>query len=452
MLQKSTDLMSDKEEKPRWLQNADTSDEELPRVLVSTPYPFNTETGGGITLRSLFQGWPKNRLAQVYGMGHSRDSNMCDNYFLLNESSARWTSPSPIWRMRRFAPFILGQNEVGAIWARLTSQLMKFVRDFQPEIIFTQLGTLLQIRLAMRLAEFAGVPLAVHVADDWANGFHQGKDPVNRYLHHRLEKEFREALEVTAVRWGMSLPMAQAYRERYGGEWGHIYNPIFVERWPERSAPKSTNGKFRVLYSGSIIGGAQKRSLTDICDAVAGLGAEGMEIEMNIYTFAQYLGLRAELERPPYVRMHEQAPYEKLPEHLASADLLVLPVNFDQESINYIRYSMPGKVSEYLLSGTPTLVYGPGEVVPVEYAQREGWGEVITQQGIEGVMKAIRDLAADPGRRAALARRAREVGLKNHDAKVIRARFRHEISQAVIQTKKYERGSRREECETRSFA
>jgi glycosyltransferase involved in cell wall biosynthesis len=408
---------------------------ELPRVLVCTTYPFNTETGGGITLRSLFEGWQSDHLAQIYRIGLIPDVGISVHNYPLDAMVPALSSRA-LYQLLRAGYFAVGLGDAWALGAQLTKRMRSFVREFEPEIIFTQLGSLPQIELARKLSKFAGVPLAVHIADDWANGFYQGKDPVSRYLHHRLEREFREALEVTAVRWGMSLPMARAYEERYGGQWGYLYNPVFVERWPERAEPAEPRQKFRLLYSGSIVGNAQKRSLVELCEAVARLGREGMEIELNIYTFAQYLTQREELERLPYVRMHEQVPFEELPEHLGSADLLVLPVNFDEESVNYIRYSMPGKVSEYLMSGTATLVYGPAEVVPVEYALREGWGEVVSEQGVECVMRAIRELAANGERRAELARRAREVGLRNHNAEVIRSRFRHDILLAVQQTRR----------------
>jgi glycosyltransferase involved in cell wall biosynthesis len=296
------------------------------------------------------------------------------------------------------------------------------VREFDPEIIFTQLGSLPQISLAIALSRFTKKPLAIHITDDWANGFYQGTDSVSRYLHRQLESGFRRALKLSSVRWGMSVPMAEAYERRYGGEWGYIYNPVIVERWPERARRTDRDKKFRLLYSGSIVGNTQQASLREVCAAVKQLGAEGMDIELNIHTFSQYLAQCADLQSLPFVRMHEQVPFEKLPEHLASADLLVLPVNFDQASFNYIRYSMPGKLSEYLMSGTPTLVYGPAEVVPVEYALREKWGQVVTQPGVEGLIKAIRELATNEELRAGLARRAREVGLKNHNAELIRSR------------------------------
>jgi hypothetical protein len=76
----------------------------------------------------------------------------------------------------------------------------------------------------------------------------------------------------------------------------------------------------------------------------------------------------------------------------------------------------------------------------------------VTQPGVEGLMKAIRELAANEELRTRLARRAREVGLANHNAELIRSRFRQEISRGVMQANQLQRGSGREKCEARSFA
>ncbi len=65
---------------------------------------------------------------------------------------------------------------------------------------------------------------------------------------------------------------------------------------------------------------------------------------------------------------------------IATADALLLPVNFSDESVRFIRYSMPTKVPAYLTVGTPILAYGPTETAQVNYARKAGWGELVTRQ------------------------------------------------------------------------
>jgi len=56
----------------------------FPKVLIFGQ-PFNSYSGGGITLTNLFKGWPKDRIAVTY-IGHglfNATADVCDNYYQL---------------------------------------------------------------------------------------------------------------------------------------------------------------------------------------------------------------------------------------------------------------------------------------------------------------------------------------------------------------------------------
>ena len=112
-------------------------------------------------------------------------------------------------------------------------------------------------------------------------------------------------------------------------------------------------------------------------------------------------------------------------------DLLVPPVNFDHRSIQYIRYSMPTKVPAYLASGTPILVYGPTSVAQVDYALREGWGEVVSRHGVESLKDAIVGLWQSEERRLQLSLNARRVAQANHDSRVVRTGFQKALHRSA---------------------
>ena len=60
---------------------------------------------------------------------------------------------------------------------------------------------------------------------------------------------------------------------------------------------------------------------------------------------------------PLVLKINKKVPYTQLPDVFAKVDLLLLSNDFDNNSITYLKYSMPTKASEYMISGTPTLVY-----------------------------------------------------------------------------------------------
>src|SRR5690606_15648564 len=67
----------------------------LPKVLI-VGQPFNSDTGGGITLSNLFGGWDKDRLAVVcsgYLINESTDLETCSNYYQLGQKEHKWVFP-----------------------------------------------------------------------------------------------------------------------------------------------------------------------------------------------------------------------------------------------------------------------------------------------------------------------------------------------------------------------
>jgi glycosyltransferase involved in cell wall biosynthesis len=177
---------------------------------------------------------------------------------------------------------------------------------------------------------------------------------------------------------------------------------------------------------------AQLQSLIDCCNAVQALRDEGLPISMEIYSPShateQY---RERLVVGTAISLQDTiADDEVFFRTLQGVDMLVLPVNFDEYTIEYIRYSMPTKVPAYLAVGTPILVYGPAEVAQVSYATKSGWGMPVTVRDMGALKDALRRLATDMQLRQELSDRARQMAAAHHDARVVREQFQAALSSA----------------------
>ena len=109
---------------------------------------------------------------------------------------------------------------------------------------------------------------------------------------------------------------------------------------------------------------------------------------------------------------------------MAAADLLVIPYDFDRQSVQFIKFSMSTKVSEYMASGTPILVYAPEETAVVKYARSEKWGSVVSQRNKTLLKQMIIQLIQTPDLRESLGSQARNLASQNHDAVKVREQFR----------------------------
>lgn len=89
------------------------------------------------------------------------------------------------------------------------------------------------------------------------------------------------------------------------------------------------------------------------------------------------------------VSYREPVPYAELPHKFGEADILYLPYDFSEKSLRFIRYSMPTKASEYMVSGTPVLIFAPSDTALARYAEEYRWAKVVTENNLDSLKEAL---------------------------------------------------------------
>jgi glycosyltransferase involved in cell wall biosynthesis len=438
-----------------------------PRVLIVTSSTFNPFTGTGISLLNLFKGWPKERLANLHREPGLPDTSVCERFYYLAEREMAWRFPVsaiagairkvsrlrnsgggpgrppagpsvpaggaatgngdiPLSRVLPQRLVDLGVKQGLIDWrteARLTSELRAWIEDFRPQLVYTSLGDLGFLKLVRLIREGYGVPTVIQMADDWPEGRYRGL--VSRWLRGEMERELRRALGGASLRFGICDAMCRAYEQRYALPFRSCISPVETEEWlPFAKTDWSYAGSFRVVYMGTVHPLAQLQSLADVARAISEMHQAGIAIHFEIYTPEAFVGeLRRKFRGLAGIRVTQSPTTSQAPPVLGGADLLVIPVNFDRSSFQYIKYSLPAKAIAYMISSCPVLLYGPANVPPVEYARSEGWGFVVDTRGPAGMKEAIRALMGDEALRKKLGSRGREVATRDHDAKRLRAWF-----------------------------
>lgn len=446
-------------------------DDAWPRVLFLTPCAFNGVTGGGVTFSNLFRGWPKDRLACVTSDTVPVSREVCERYFQLGAAERRRvglggrfapvrlvggemrevgtkdtstpTSPTPAAATpgpaRRLVTRLLGTAglpEAGV----LSDRLRAWVDDFQPDVVYTILGDQAMIDLAEQMSETLGLPLVLHCMDEGVT------EPARtgwygRRFNAGYRAGFRRLVDRAADRLAICDAMADRYAQRYARPFASFHNAAEVERVfaYHRPATELRNDPPRVLYAGSIYPIAQDRSLLDCCAAVQRLNRSGTPVELHVHASRTLFGQYApQVEAFDGCAFHEALDDDPaFFEAITSADVLLLPANFDAESVRYIGLSMPTKVPAYLASGTPTLVYAPRSVAQVRAAAEDGWGMIVDEQATPGTSRApllddaLRVLLADGALRQRLADDAAVIAREHHDAPTVRRRFRDTLRRAA---------------------
>lgn len=427
---------------------------DLPRVLFLTPCAFNPITGTGVTFSNLFRGWPRARLATVTDDPVPVSRDVCDQYFFLTDQELRYQPPLHWLRRRTHSQQLPTGGSAGGAgrfpaWRRaakkllgaggpperacLSPRLAAWLDDYRPELVYSILGTTGYCDLLEAIARHCAAPFVLHVMDHgtiapaWPGLFGWW---ARRGLERRLPRLMRGAAGCLAI----GEAMAREYGRHYGRPFAHFQNTMDLthhQPFVKRDLRCGTPARF--VYVGSLHPYATAQALQDCAAAIAALRGNGLAVELTVYTPLELFGSQAAAlgGQPGVVVRPAPTADAEFFRVLQAADALVLPVNFDEASVHFIRLSMPTKVPSYLASGVPILVYGPRGTAQVDYAAQHGWGHVIDVRAAAPLQAGMQAILADAGLRAALSCRARNVAAEFHDADVVRARFQQFLAAAL---------------------
>ncbi len=120
----------------------------------------------------------------------------------------------------------------------------------------------------------------------------------------------------------------------------------------------------------------------------------------------------------PALRILGYQPYARLPEVLASADVLLALLEAEAG-----RFSVPSKVLTYLCAGRPLIAAVAPENLAARVLERSGAGILVPPTGAAALLAAADELLADPDRREELGRRGRAYAEATFDIEAVAARF-----------------------------
>ncbi|WP_431896137.1 glycosyltransferase family protein [Micromonospora haikouensis] len=410
-----------------------------PRVLVVTALPFSRSTGGGITSSNLFAGWPRDRLAQL----HTEDgaqAEVCERFFRLplRQAPVEYHLRRLLQRQRGQGPASTaggnaGPAEQGAADQgtaaraqlhaaydlsplRVPHGLGDWLRDFRPDVVYCTLGTIRLTRLALLAARRCRTPMVPHFMDDWpATLYADGElgGLARRALHRGLSAVLRRS----AFGLGISAPMAEEYRRRYGIPFTAFANSVAdSELDPPAGRPDRPEGSgtLELVYVGALHLDRWE-SLLAVADAVDAANRAGRSMRLTLHVPEKdraWYGPR--FAGRPAVRVAEPLADADVPAVLRGADILLHVESFAEAHRRYARYSLSTKLPRYLAAGRPILGYGPAELASMWHIEEAGAGLVVGAADQRLLLDRLTTLATDGALRAELARAGHAYAARHH--------------------------------------
>ncbi len=439
----------------------------IPKVLIFGQ-SFNKNTGGGITLSNLFTGWPMDKIA-VANIGHGMrniDNSICENYYLLGKNEYKWVFPFNKLQRQFESGVIKSSNKLETNsniqkkqpGTSLLTYRKKFIEkaffpfldymgfspkmsklilsvsfknwldDYQPDVIYVQVSNLESINFVIELKTYLKKPVILHMMDDWPSVI-SSEGPLKNYWNNTIDKALRNLLNNCSLLMSISDAMTEEYEQRFGLKFTAFHNPIIIENWLPYSKNNwnvNNDNGFKILYTGRI-GTANTESIKKIAIAIDSLCSDGFNISLDIYSPDMNTDNAIGLKIFKGVNLKNIVPHNKIPALLPQYDLLVLPLDFDAKSIKFARLSMPTKASEFMVSGTPILVFAPIQTALAKYAAKHNWAYLVTDTDNEILLNALKELYSNEALRATFGNTAKVLAMQTEDAELIRQKFKESI-------------------------
>ena len=426
-------------------------DFNFPKVLIIGTC-FDSSTGGGITMTNLFKGWDKKRIGVASSRITNYDYSICENYYQLGYLENKRRFPFFLWQKKEKSgllpinanDFAYSSLPAGNRMSKkkqlynnllnffglyhysrrltLSSEFSLWLKEFSPDVIYTQLSTLESIRFVSSIYQQYHLPVIIHIMDDRPSTISK-KGLFQAFWSNKIDKEFRWLLNKSKVLMSISEAMSEEYLVRYGKQFIPFHNPINVAKWIQQSKKNyQANKTFIILYAGRLGTGIEE-CFFYITVAINNLVQKGFKIEFHLQSKSVSYVIDT-IKKFDFVRIKKPLPYEELPALFASADVLLLPNDFDESSIAFLRYSMPTKASEFMAIGTPILLYASDQTAIVKHAKKNKWAYIVSEKDQTQLENAIVELYENVAIREQIGCRAKEFSINNYNDIIVNQKFR----------------------------
>lgn len=420
----------------------------VPRVAVISSNPLRGDHSNGMLMSSLFRGWPRDRLRQIYfrqWVRHCPEFDICDDFAAIEwngrvrysdelrgdvagQSARPGARQQWLRRLKRSAVLFPWAKFAYEAWHWLPLLQDRLARELsrdRPDVVYALLGNLAGTRIVTQVCHSLDLPLFVHVTDDFVEGLYQ-RVPL-RLLRGASVIAFQEAANLARGRAAIGPHMAAEYGRRYGGQWEWFTTLVDAEAYD--ASPRSSARSLHAVYAGNL-GLGRDRSLRQFAEGLRILRERrGIDVRLDVYSSPDQLEAhRAELMVDGITRIRGWAAPADLPAIFGDADLLVHAESFEAENVAYVRHSFSTKLSQYLMAGRPVVTLGPAELASVRLPAEVGGGVAIASNVPEEIAARLEEHLADPEQRAACAARGRAWAQAWVERRGGQARFRAWLS------------------------
>ncbi len=304
------------------------------------------------------------------------------------------------------------------------AKILQVLKKESVRVLVVCSGNLVDLPAGFIASKIAGVPLLAYMFDDYK---HQHYRPAERAAAGVCERLSLSGARSVLVPNEFS---ADTYAARYGLQARIVRNMVDEAHLctDPRAAWPGAVGEVNIVYTGGVYH-AHPDSFVRMMAALASWDRPERPT-LHIYS-AQSAAQIADCGIPAGATLHQHVAGSEVPSVLRQADILFLPLAFSSGISEVIRTSSPGKLGEYLASGTPILAHAPRDCFVTWYVRKHNCGVVCDSPDADDLRRALALLIDDGDLRRTVAANAVACARRDFNAKDARATFAQALREIV---------------------
>ena len=406
------------------------------KTLLISHNSISTYDNMGKTLLSLFSGFSKDELCQLYIHPSDPDVEACCSYYRITDKEAVVSAFLPFHGIGKVITEFDGRkndDSSGRIRNRLTSTkeaILLLLRDYfwkhsrwfnsglkkwlisqRLDCVFVAPGSSKFIYdIALRISRELSIPIITYICDDFY--FRTEEFDAVRRIHYRLLKGRIETLLANS---SYLITISDNMREDYGKVFDVPSVTVMTGATIERAADVRIGEVRNISYFGNLSLG-RYLNLVKIGRALDKINTEMHDtVRLHVYSGDTNSILNDKLSKPESIILEGFVSGEEYDRAFSDADALVHVESFEREYEERIKYSVSTKIADALASGKLLFAFGPSGVASMDYLKESGSAWTVTDPMM--LDSEIRRMLTDPKTRVELEKKGLETAGINHDSK-----------------------------------
>ena len=324
----------------------------------------------------------------------------------------------------RLTVFFWLQDLIWKVGRWKSKQLEDFVKDFDPDIIFTVLSNSVYLNnLILHIKKISGKKLVLYA---WDNNYSLKIFMLSpfRWIKHFIDRaSMRRTAKKADLFYVISNVQKADYEKAFKRECKLLTKVADFSGEPPIKL--EYNSPIQLVYTGNIKLN-RWRSLTHIANVLEQINKDGVKAELRIYTGNQITEeMSAALNRGESSFIMGSVSADKVAEIQENADMLVHVEALNIKSKLTVRQSFSTKIVDYLAAARPIVAFGPKDVASIDHFIKNDCAIVADSE--EELLEKLSKVISNKDNLDELARKAYACGRKNHNKKDIDKMLREDF-------------------------